>query len=115
MASYAKSVSAKCIFAHSGGKYGENLAAGYSTPAAAIDAWYEENTSYDYVAGMFSSATGHFTQMVWKGASSFGCGMVTCNGSGGTPGDFLTCEYNTGEYPFDFFPRIQRTNVSCSR
>lgn len=106
MASFAKSVSAGCIFKHSGGKFGENLAAGYSTPAAAIDAWYEENTVYNYAAGMFSSTTGHFTQMVWKGASKVGCGIVTCNGAGGTPGDFLTCEYDTGEQlSFEIFPR----------
>lgn len=97
MATYAKTVSAKCVFAHSGGKFGENLAAGYTTPAAAIDAWYDENTSYNYLAGDFSSATGHFTQMVWKSATKVGCGIVTCDGAGGTPGDFLTCEYDTGE------------------
>lgn len=42
------------MFKHSGGPYGENLAAGYPTPEAAVKAWYDENTQYDYAAGQFS-------------------------------------------------------------
>ncbi|KAI5841805.1 CAP domain-containing protein [Morchella snyderi] len=95
MASYATSISAKCVFEHSGGPYGENLAAGYATPEDAIEAWYAENTSYNYAAGLFSEATGHFTQLVWASATKVGCGIATC-GTSTTPGDMLTCEYDTG-------------------
>lgn len=95
MASYASSISSKCVFEHSGGPYGENLAAGYPTPDDAIEAWYVENTSYNYAAGLFSEATGHFTQLVWKSATMVGCGIATC-GTSTTPGDMLTCEYDTG-------------------
>lgn len=94
MADFAKSVSSTCVFKHSGGPYGENLAAGYSSVAAAIEAWYDEESLYNYSAGQFSSATGHFTQMVWKGATKIGCACVPCNNQ--TPGDFLTCNYDTG-------------------
>jgi len=96
MADFAKTVSQTCVFKHSGGPYGENLAAGYSDPSAAITAWYNENSQYNYAAGQFSEATGHFTQLVWKDAKQVGCATVTCNGENNTPGDFLTCEYDTG-------------------
>jgi len=94
------------VFKHSGGPYGENLAAGYPSPAAAIQAWYDENTQYDYAAGQFSSATGHFTQMVWKAATKVGCAVQTCNGANGTPGVFLTCEYDTGNVIGQFVANV---------
>ncbi|KAH0610902.1 uncharacterized protein H6S33_011329 [Morchella sextelata] len=94
MASYAAGVSKGCVFEHSGGPYGENLAAGYTTDEA-IEAWYAEGASYDYAAGLFSEATGHFTQLVWASATQVGCGIATC-GTSTTPGDMLTCEYDTG-------------------
>jgi uncharacterized protein YkwD len=86
MASYAAGVSK--------GPYGENLAAGYTTDEA-IEAWYAEGASYNYAAGLFSEATGHFTQLVWASATQVGCGIATC-GTSTTPGDMLTCEYDTG-------------------
>lgn len=96
MANHASGVSGTCVFEHSGGPYGENLAAGYDSAAAAIKDWYDENTLYDYATGDFSSGTGHFTQVVWKGAKKVGCAIVTCDGQNGTPGKFLTCNYDTG-------------------
>jgi len=96
MASHAMQVCQTCVFEHSNSKYGENLAAGYQSAASAIQAWYDENDQYDYRSGDFSSGTGHFTQMVWKNAKSVGCALYECNGSGGVPGKFLTCNYDTG-------------------
>lgn len=54
MANFASGVSATCVFEHSGGPYGENLAAGYDSPAQAIKAWYDENEMYSYAGGGFS-------------------------------------------------------------
>ena len=54
MASFASGVSGTCEFKHSGGPYGENLAAGYPSPKEAIQAWYNEENQYDYKAGQFS-------------------------------------------------------------
>jgi len=96
MKNHAQRVCNKCVFEHSGSKFGENLAAGYESAAAAIQAWYDENSMYDYGSGDFSSGTGHFTQMVWKGAKKVGCAVTECNGDNGTPGKFLTCNYDTG-------------------
>lgn len=54
MENFASTVSGKCVFEHSGGKYGENLAAGYDEDTAAVKAWYDENTQYNYSAGQFT-------------------------------------------------------------
>src|ERR1700690_2954385 len=49
---------ASCAFEHSGGKYGENLAAGTSgtlTADGVVDMWYGEISAYDFARGGFSS------------------------------------------------------------
>lgn len=94
LAQYAAQHASRCRFKHSHGKYGENLAAGYPTPATAIQAWYEEHNDYSYQHPGFSSATGHFTQIVWKSSTKLGCAIAACDGKNGTPGDFLVCEYS---------------------
>jgi len=33
---------------------------------------------YDFTKPGYSSATGHFTQIVWKGTSKIGCAAATC-------------------------------------
>ena len=64
------------VLAHSDGSYGENLYMAYLARApapgaaqafvnAALVAWYNEESNYDYSRPGFSSATGHFTQLVW--------------------------------------------------
>jgi len=106
MADFAKKVSATCVFQHSGGPYGENLAAGYSSPEAAITAWYDEGSQYNYGAADFSEQSGHFTQVVWKSAKKVGCAQVDCNGTGGTPGSFFTCEYDTGNVIGEFSQNV---------
>ena len=39
-------------------------------------AWYDEIRYYDYSAGSFSEATGHATQLLWKGSTQLGCGWA---------------------------------------
>lgn len=77
-----------CVFAHSGGPYGENLAWGYPSAADGVAAWYSEGRAYNYEAAQFSDSTGHFTQVVWIGSTQVGCATVDCSGS-----QFLACEY----------------------
>ncbi|KAG0282721.1 hypothetical protein BGZ96_000187 [Linnemannia gamsii] len=67
-----------CNFKHSGGKYGENLAAGYPNFPAAVKAWYDEVKDYNYDAPGFSGKTGHFTQVVWKSSKTVGCAKKVC-------------------------------------
>ena len=94
LAQYAAAYAAQCRFKHSGGKYGENLAAGYRSSKEAIQAWHDESKSYSYQRPGFSKDTGHFTQLVWKSTTKLGCALVTCDGLNDTPGEFLVCEYN---------------------
>jgi uncharacterized protein YkwD len=94
LARYAEQHAKRCVFKHSGGDYGENLAAGYPTATAAIAAWYSEVAFYSYQKPRFSSATGHFTQLVWRSTQKIGCASVACNGRQGTQGDYLVCEYS---------------------
>ena len=53
---------------------------------SAVDAFYSEITDYDFNAGTFSMATGHFTQVVWKGTTQVGV-AVSSNGQ------YLICNY----------------------
>ncbi|KAL8710593.1 MAG: hypothetical protein Q9220_004817 [cf. Caloplaca sp. 1 TL-2023] len=82
-----------CVFAHSHGATGENLAAGYPNTTAAVDGWGDEGKKYDFGKASFSDSTGHFTQVVWKASTSVGCGATYCAGKQNTPGWFLVCEY----------------------
>ena len=67
------------LFQHSGSlDYGENLAyfEGYGTDVMvllkkAVDAWYNEITSYDFTNPGFSGSTGHFTCLVWAASTNF--------------------------------------------
>ncbi|KAF2684655.1 PR-1-like protein [Lentithecium fluviatile CBS 122367] len=87
--------SERCVFEHSGGPTGENLSSGYRNASASIIAWGHERVDYDFKKGGFSKETGHFTQLVWKATTSFGCGRTECNGEGGkeAPGWFVVCNY----------------------
>lgn len=76
---------------HSGGPYGENLAAGYSGGKSPVDAWYNEIDSYDFSNPGFSESTGHFTQLVWKSSSQVGCAKVTCDNAWK---QYTICEYS---------------------
>ncbi|EDO34720.1 predicted protein, partial [Nematostella vectensis] len=59
---------------------GENLAWGcYSGVYSCVKAtteWYNEVKDYDFNNPGFSGATGHFTQVVWKGSSELGVGRA---------------------------------------
>ncbi|KAG9066657.1 hypothetical protein KI688_012565 [Linnemannia hyalina] len=96
-----------CQFKHSGGKYGENLAAGYKNFKTGIDAWYNEVSKYNYKNPGFSMATGHFTQVVWKGSKTVGCAKKFCPGSNWT---IYICNYDPpgnyqGEFKKNVLPR----------
>lgn len=91
---YAENYASHCVFKHSNPPSGENLAAGYPTITAAINAWYAEGEQYSYWHPAYSTATGHFTQLVWVGTQKLGCANVACMGKNGTPGNYLVCEYS---------------------
>jgi uncharacterized protein YkwD len=101
-----------CKFEHSGGRYGENLAAGTSETLDAqevTDMWYGEVKQYAFPDGGFSMETGHFTQVVWRQTTQLGCGVSTCRGM-----DIWVCEYDPpgnvqGQYRQNVLP------ASCQR
>lgn len=96
--SWAQYLATNGLFQHSTpsqrNNAGENLYVYYTTatsvdPATlanlAIKSWYDEVSAYNYNNPGFSSATGHFTQVVWKGSTQLGCGAAqgtkTMNGT----------------------------------
>lgn len=103
LAQYALNYGSNCVTQHSGGPYGENLA--WGAPATSYSSqslfqlWVDEGDDYDYSTTQFSSADGHFTQVVWAGSTQVGCAMITCPaedlGFTGTSGNgaYLVCEY----------------------
>ncbi|EPS39301.1 hypothetical protein H072_6901 [Dactylellina haptotyla CBS 200.50] len=78
LATYASRAGRKCQFKHSGGPYGENLAGGGPMNNPVWYQWYlyTEVQNYNYNNPGFSSATGHFTQLVWKGTTEMGCAWI---------------------------------------
>ncbi|SCV00220.1 LANO_0F05820g1_1 [Lachancea nothofagi CBS 11611] len=104
---YADNYDCSGSLTHSGGPYGENLACGYSATGS-VEAWYDEIKSYDWSNPNYSSSTGHFTQVVWKGTSQVGCGIKQC--SGGT-GDYVICSYQTaGNFLGEFAQNVMSLN-----
>ncbi|KAJ6093517.1 hypothetical protein N7486_008806 [Penicillium sp. IBT 16267x] len=76
---YARSWAETCIWKHSDGPYGENLAFGYPNASAAVEAWGDEGKLYNFKKPTgFTEATGHFTQLVWKSTEEVGCAAVNC-------------------------------------
>jgi hypothetical protein len=86
---------------------GQNIAYGYPSMKAVVDAWYEEVSDYDYSRGTSSNGgvTGHFTQVVWKGTTHVGCASTYCSNLRAT---YYVCDYSPpgnymGEYTKNVF------------
>jgi hypothetical protein len=85
LATFAQSYSQQCKWEHNPEigplGYGENLAKGFFLPSEAVDAWGNEAALFsfnddDYTG--FTEETGHFTQLVWRGSRTVGCGWTNC-------------------------------------
>ncbi|CAH1801496.1 unnamed protein product [Owenia fusiformis] len=66
--------------------------------------WYDEarKFSYNYPNGGFSARTGHFTQLVWKGTRTVGCGEAKGK-NGKWYVNVITCRYGPpGNYKGQF-------------
>ncbi|KAI5951395.1 hypothetical protein KGF54_004469 [Candida jiufengensis] len=85
---YANKYDCSGSLSHSGGPYGENLAVGYKDGVSALNAWYDEIKDYTW-NNQFSSATGHFTAVVWKSTSKLGCANKQCGS-----GLYVICSYS---------------------
>ncbi|GEQ72687.1 hypothetical protein JCM33374_g6374 [Metschnikowia sp. JCM 33374] len=99
---YANSYTCGSMLIHSGGKYGENLAYGYSSGVAALEAWYSEGTGYDYAN---ANVLDHFTQVIWKSTTKLGCAYKSCGG-----GLYVICSYD----PAGNFVGEESANLSAN-
>ncbi|KAJ6164998.1 hypothetical protein N7470_003670 [Penicillium chermesinum] len=110
LADYSQKWAEKCIWKHSDGPYGENLAFGYANASAAVIAWGDEGELYNFQKPTgFTEETGHFTQLVWKSTTGVGCAAVNCgytddktrrdvspraaDGTSRAQGWYVVCEY----------------------
>ncbi|KAE8223616.1 hypothetical protein CF319_g3372 [Tilletia indica] len=112
----------KCIWAHSGGPYGENGASSVGmdmTMADSVPMWYGEILDYNFSKPDFSYATGHFTQLVWKDTTTVGCAIATCTPSQlgydwpyPDPAYNVWCEYskNPGNVIGEFAQNVMKPN-----
>jgi uncharacterized protein YkwD len=108
--SWAEYLAANALFQHSTAAQrnnaGENIYVSYTTAIAiapntlsdsAVANWYNEVSAYNYAVSQFSSATGHFTQVVWKASTLLGCGAAsgikTINGIKYNA-FYVVCQYN---------------------
>lgn len=85
-ANYSQYYNCSGILEHSYGRYGENLAYGY-TPDGAVEAWYDEGKTYVYGS---ENTYNHFTAMIWNNVDSVGCAYKECpNGA-----LYIICSYD---------------------
>ncbi|KAI8064172.1 CAP domain-containing protein [Gongronella butleri] len=104
IANYAADYIGKCVFKHSGGEYGENLAGGYRDWPSVVKGWYDEVQNYDYSHPGFASNTGQFTQVVWKSSTKIGCGFAPCGGQRLYMCDYEPAGNYVGEFEENVFP-----------
>ena len=108
IAASAQAYANGCPSGHSGSGYGENMAyATYAqTAQGVVDRWYIEVTDcpYPYGEPSWNSCWGHFTQVVWKNTTHFGCGCK----SGCSPWySICVCQYNPpGNYIGQFAANV---------
>ncbi|TFK45005.1 CAP domain-containing protein [Crucibulum laeve] len=102
-----------CKFQHSqaGGKYVRWGGGNFGTLDQAMKSWMGEAAKYNYANPVFSGATGHFTQVVWKNTTQVACAMVDCRA--GTifsmASKYTVCRYTPpGNYQGQFSQNVGR-------
>ncbi|CAO1634766.1 unnamed protein product [Sympodiomycopsis kandeliae] len=104
LAQFASQYADQCQFKHSGGPYGENLAAGGPYDSYTVDqlfdSWYNEGAECNYQAtGCSFSTAGHYVNLINPDYKKLGCATVKCPGtlfgsdSSLPDTKYLVCEY----------------------
>ncbi|KAF4628995.1 hypothetical protein G7Y89_g9152 [Cudoniella acicularis] len=86
---------------------------GLQSSAEVVNMWALERTQYDWNNPGFSEQTGHFTQVVWQGTGSVGCGVANCPN-----GWFVVCQYSAPgnvdeEYPQNVAQAVSGTDLTA--
>ncbi|KAH7052529.1 CAP domain-containing protein, partial [Linnemannia elongata] len=105
-----------CKYAHSDAqsRYGENLHASIDPNTdmeSAMTSWMSEASKYNYNQPGFSSATGKFTQVVWKNTTQVACGIARCPAGAifAQPSTLIVCRYTPpGNFPGQFPQNVGR-------
>jgi hypothetical protein len=71
----------------------------------ATSAWYDEIKYYNFNRPIFSTKTGHFTQVIWKNSQRLGVGIAIGNGGRSA---FIVAQYT----PPGNVQGVFRSNVS---
>ena len=95
---WADHLAATRSFEHGSSEYGENIWSGTTrsfSPTEMVDRWGGEK-QYFVAGGSFPNVCrgdwwkcGHYTQMIWRNTTAFGCGLATDGAR-----DYLVCRYN---------------------
>lgn len=93
------------------GPLGENLASGDGqTGAPGVVSWYSERKDTPDKGGLAdenTQGTGHYTQVVWAGATEVGCGINEQQ-------KYLICRYNAGNMAGEFPANVKAAvNSNC--
>jgi len=114
LASTAQDWAERCVFEHSDGDLGENLAVfsprdiDASTGTEVVELWASERADYTLSSNSCAAGAqcGHYTQLVWRDTERVGCGVATCDDIAGFgPGTLWVCNYDPagnyiGEKPY---------------
>ncbi len=95
---YANILAVNGEFSHSHWEYGENLfAASYSVNYTdAINSWYAEKSDYSYADNSCTPGAqcGHYTQLIWRNTTEFGCGSAIYEVGQYQGWEVIVCQYN---------------------
>jgi len=100
VAAVAAAWAARCVFEHSQGALGENLAlfsSASTTPDDVVQAWASEVADYDYANNRCvpGAQCGHYTQVVWRDSAGLGCAVAACDDIAGFgAGRLFVCNYD---------------------
>lgn len=114
LAATAQSWAERCVFEHSSGNLGENLAlfsprdVDASLAASVVELWDSERVDYSLSSNSCAAGKqcGHYTQLVWRDTERVGCGVANCNNVDGFgAGNLWVCNYDppgnyVGERPY---------------